>query len=283
LALSRSIGLHLRLLNSFSALAEQAIQFQLPIFQFFLMPQGKNKYLRITKKDLAQFLELQKNFNAIYVHSSYWINLASGKKQSADAAKRLLIQELELLSQLSIKFLVLHSGSAKGHQKTELDPQGKEAGIEQLASVLNEVSKKFNTITILLENTAHAGDCIGSDFDDFVLLKNKLDRPEQLALCVDLAHAYAYGYSFDNASNFIALLRDKQLLEHIKLIHLNDSFEPCASYKDQHEVPGKGLIGKEKLRNLITIPELSSIPAILELPLVSEEEMKQIIQEISTW
>lgn len=280
---NRIFGIHLRLQDSYAGLAEQALRLELSSFQFFFMPQNKKNYVKITPQDATAFAALRHNFKTIYAHSSYWINLATGKKESAKIAEQLLKKELHLAEQLHLTHLVLHPGSAKGHPKTAEDPHGKKAGISLLATTLNNITSEPWNVKILLENTAHAAGCIGSDLQDFVELKKLLIHPEKIGFCLDFAHAYAYGYDITQTTSFIQIIESTIGCTNIDLIHLNDSLEMLASYKDHHEIPGKGLIGKNALTALITSKEFKSTPIICELPPLDEEEVKTIICDIKGW
>lgn len=281
---NRKIGLHLRLKNNLFELIQEIQKFNIQIFQFFLTKQQTGKYIKIIKNDYKQFLNVTGNQACdIYVHSSYWINLSSGNKETLNISKKLLKKELYLAKKFKINNLILHPGSATGYQKTENDPLNKIAGIQTLAQVLNEILEKENKVQILLENTTHANKTIGSNIKDFYLLKKMLKKPEKIGFCLDCAHAFSYGYDLKNKNEFIELL-DKYLnLEKIKLIHLNDSAEPKESRLDKHEIPGKGFIGKKILKDLINHPKLKEIPIILELPIVKDEEIHKTLKAINLW
>lgn len=279
----RSFGVHLRLQNSYAALAEQALNLGLTSFQLFFMPQNKKNYVHLTKQDTQAFATLRHHFSSIYVHSSYWINLATGKKESAIIAEQLLKKELYIAERLQISHLVLHPGSANGHPKTTQDPYGKKAGIASLAAILNNITKENIKLKILLENTAHDGSSIGSDLQDFVELRALLTHQEKIGFCLDFAHAYAYGYDVTQTASFIETIEKTIGCTSVDLIHLNDSLETLGSHKDHHEVPGKGLIGKDALKALILHKKFANTPFICELPLLEEEELKTIICNINGW
>jgi deoxyribonuclease-4 len=59
-------------------------------------------------------------------------------------------------------------------------------------------------------------------------------------------------------------------LEHVRLIHANDSKTPLGSRVDRHANIGEGHIGREAFRRILTHPKLRKKPFILETP-VDEE------------
>jgi len=61
-------------------------------------------------------------------------------------------------------------------------------------------------------------------------------------------------------------LRDRGLLDRVRLIHLNDSASPFASNRDLHENPGDGLLGYTGLSRVVRHEALAHIPFVLEVP-----------------
>ena len=184
----RIIGLHLRLNNRYDALALHARDLKIQAFQFFLVPQKQKTYLPIRLDDQKRFCSLrQELFKSVFVHCSYWINLASGKPETVKISKGLLLKECSMAEQLAVHYVVLHPGSAKT-QKGNGFIQKKLNGIATLAQTLNEVLPQTPS-TILLENNAHGNATIGSDLHDFTRLKKQLGHPNNLKFCLDLSHS----------------------------------------------------------------------------------------------
>jgi deoxyribonuclease-4 len=245
--------------------------FDINAVQFFLTKLPKGKYINLKHENLNDFLHIkQRSFSHTYIHCSYWINLATGNTYSLYTSINLLKKEIRMAKKLQIQHLVLHAGSAKGHEKI--------TGIETLARVLNHIFKKEHTTTILLENTAHGNKSIGSDLQDFSLLKSKLDFPEKLKFCLDLAHGFSYGYDITNTKDFIHTIDTHMGIKNIQLIHVNDSAEKRGSKLDKHAIPGKGYIGKTVLKNIINHKTLQHIPIILELPSGEKNVVKDAIE-----
>lgn len=281
----KRVGLHIRTKQGLTQVAQEALNFNLAHFQFFLTPSPKSSYLKI-EPELEDFLKIKRNnFQELYVHSSYWINPASGSPTGYGASRGLLKKELRLAQKLEIPYLIVHAGVAKDHPTTPNDPYAKKAGIQSLARMLNHLLKKETTVQILIENCAHGNRSIGNDFNDFITLKQNLEHPEKIGFCIDLAHAFAYGYQLANTKKFISTLESTIGLKSIKLIHFNDSAEPCASKKDHHALPGHGIIGKQALKAFIQHPTLNTIPLIIEPPHThsSKSALKSLFDELTTW
>jgi deoxyribonuclease-4 len=267
----KNIGIHLRIKNSYVDLLKEAENLGLKTCQFFFLNQETNKHVKITDEEREKYLDLRKNFLTIYGHGSYWINLASGNQISSDASKRTLQKELAIAKKLGIEKMILHAGTAKGFEK-------KENGIESAAKMLTEALEEEKKINFLIENTAHGNKAVCSNLEDFAKLQKLIKKNDRVKFCLDTSHAWAYGYDVSKTEEFIEILDKTMGLKNIKLIHLNDSKKKCGSRIDQHEVPGKGMIGKKALQNLINHPELNKIPIIIEPPLISLEQTKEMLE-----
>ncbi len=272
----REIGLHLRLHNSLQAIVERAKQMDMPIFQFFFTCQSNKSLIEIDTVLKKRFCQWRRDyFTSVFVHGSYFINLASLKYNAVP----LLQRELELAKQLSCSHLILHPGSAAGGKN-------KQEGIDTLVRAINQVTKHEKEITLILENTAHGNKSVGSDISDFRLILEKIDKPERIAFCVDTAHAFSYGYNIVDSQkrdDFISLLERNIGIERIALIHLNDTDQSCGSRIDKHAMLGSGKIGQEALKKFVLDERLKHIPLILELPLLSEVEEDLMLCKVKEW
>lgn len=278
------LGLHLPLKEELNQLIEDALAYNVSYFQFFLsQSQQKSNYIRPTVDQIKRFVaDKQKHFMEAFIHSTYWINPATGNDFRFDIAKTLLKKEIVLAKKFEIRYLVLHPGSATWHKPTELDPSCKQGGIERVVSMLNGLLKKEHDIVILLENTAHGSRTIGSDLLDFKEIRNRLDYPERVGFCFDSAHAFAYGYDLTDAL-FMNLLDDTMGLANIKLVHFNDSLEPLSSRHDRHGLPGIGLIGKDTMQSFLVHEAFAQLPKIIEVTNVASKSIQQNIRDVRSW
>lgn len=272
----RHIGLHIRLTQSLLDLAQKAQRLQLPFFQCFFVIQETGKLAQVSEKEIKTFKKnFRPEFQSLYLHGSYWINLAGLKNNGF----RVFQRELALAKKLSFTHMVLHPGAAKGARE-------RVEGIDAFARMLNFILKNENDIQIILENTAHGNMTIGSDIHDFKLLFERLNHPEKVGFSLDTAHAYVYGYDIATEQGqeaFIELVDDAVGIDKIKLIHLNDAAHKCGSKIDRHAVIGKGNIGSTMLRHFILHPQLLHVPIVLELPVIAEEEEIAILDMVRSW
>lgn len=277
---SRPFGIHFRLHDSFSALAQEAADLNLTAFQFFLIPQQAKDHLSLKADDKKRFLQLRSRFKELVVHCSYWINLVSGNRTTRSLGYSILKKEIALAEKLEVTTMVIHAGSASHHKESEEDPHGITRGIEHLAKFLNKVAKKNPAMTFLVENTAHANHSVGSNLEDFIRLRKLIEFPDQIGFCLDIAHAFSYGYNLNETQAFIDLIKNTMTIDSLKLLHVHDSAEAFASKKDRHALPGNGEIGIEPLKKLIMHPDFANIPIIMELPPTSHASIKSAIKNL---
>lgn len=278
------LGLHLPLTQGLEELVNDALAYEVSYFQFFLSPsQRKSKSIRPSVESLATFIAKKSQyFKQLFIHSSYWVNAATGNDFRFDIAKTLLKKEIALAKKLTIPYLVLHPGSATWHKPTDEDPLAKVRGIERVATMLNYLLKKEHEVMILLENTAHGNRTIGNNFNDLIEIKKRLDFPDRIGFCVDTAHAFAYGYDI-HPDAFMKVLEATIGIDSIKVIHFNDSYEALASMHDRHALPGSGLIGKTVLQAWLHQESFAKIPKIIEVTNVSSKMIHHNLIEVSSW
>lgn len=273
---TNQVGLHIRLTHTLTDLAQKAARLGVKHFQSFFVFQSTGFMIKPTHADINSFLTLRrKHFDKVYLHGSYWINLAGIKNQGLHA----LQQELALAKKLEFTHIILHPGSAKG-------AVNRQAGIDNLACSLNIVLKKEKDIQIVLENTAHGKKSMGGDLQEFKLLLEKLDQPDKLKFCIDTAHAHGFGYDLSNVQKQEDFIREVEAtigFERVALIHLNDTQEKCGSKIDRHAIVGQGTIGLQALQQFISNPSVKSIPVIMELPVIDEQAEKEALKIVDTW
>lgn len=272
----REIGLHLRLESTLAELVERARRLNVDLFQCFFVHQATGAPIRFSSEEVAQFQSARREyFKDLYLHGSYWINLASLEYNGIRAFEH----ELRQAKRLEFTHMILHPGNAKG-------AKNKIQGIDALVAILNDTMKREKEVQLVLENAVHGKMTIGSDLEDFAILKSKLDFPDRISFCVDTAHAYAYGYDITNPvklEEFIALLDRTMGIDRIVLIHLNDTMHKLGSGIDQHVIPGQGRLGQEVLQRFVLHPRLQHIPLLMELPVLEEDEQAEVLEMVRGW
>ena len=268
--------MHLRVDSTFTQMIEKAVRLEMPLFQCFLLSQATSRLLPLTDEDVKAYLAIRRmHFKDLFVHGSYRINLAGVN----DANHFSLRRELDMAKRLEFTHMVVHPGAAIG-------VQNKQEGIRVMAELLNTLTRYEHDIKIVLENGAHGNKVVGSDLQDFALLRSLLEQPDKILYCIDTAHAHSYGYQLSDEhcrNAFIDIIDQAVGLENVVLLHVNDTNELLGSKIDRHEAVGKGAIGDEALKAWMLNGRLAHIPAIMELPELSEEEEKNILAKVRGW
>lgn len=214
---------------------------------------------------------------AVFGHSGYMINLAAVNPEFLEKSRRALCEELRRADQLRLPFLVLHPGAHMG--------AGVEAGLEKVVASLDAVAAEIPQVRtrVALETTAGQGSCLGCEFEHLAFILSGVREPERLCVCVDTAHLFAAGYdlaSVGSAEKVFAQFDRVIGRKHLAALHLNDSKTGLGSRVDRHEHIGKGAIGLEAFRYLMTAPRFGKIPKVLETP--KGKEMLEDIENLAT-
>lgn len=271
----RQIGLHLRLTDTLHALAQKAIDLRMSVFQCFLLHQQTQKLIAPTAAHIRSFALLAEQFEQLFVHASYWTNLASIKNISMRAIER----EMALSKRLGFTHMVVHPGTAKG-------AQSKQEGIDALVRRLNRLMKDEEDIQLVLENTAHGKMAIGSDIADFHAILQKLDRPDRVSFCIDTVHAHVYGYPLETADEqeqFFDQLDRMIGVERIALLHLNNTHQECGSLLDRHAMLDQGVLSLDALRRFSMHPHMANVPIIMELPHAPKALQQEQMHIVRSW
>lgn len=195
------------------------------------------------------------------VHAPYIINLANSvKPDTYDLAKRFLREELDRVTEIGAKYLVLHPGS---YVEADL-----ETGIEYIINGLNEILKEDDSVVICLETMAGKGHEVGFAFEQLKQIRDGITYKDRIAFCLDTCHIHDAGYDVADFDKVLEEFDSVLGLENLKVIHLNDSKNVRGARKDRHENLGKGNIGFETLHYVANHPKLDHVAKILETPWV---------------
>ncbi|OGE94834.1 MAG: hypothetical protein A3B10_03530 [Candidatus Doudnabacteria bacterium RIFCSPLOWO2_01_FULL_44_21] len=235
------------------------------VFQIFSRSPHGGPVKPITSQVAARFkAEMNRHkLSTFYIHTPYFINLASIKNNIYYGSISVLRQELERGNLLGCSAVMTHLGSFG-----ELsDAQGFKRVVDALIKVLDGYRGKTQ---LLLEMSAGAGRIIGDTFSEIakIIFDKKLKKLD-LGVCFDTCHAFASGYDLRNKGSVEKTLKDfdKTIgLEKLKLVHVNDSKGDLGKHLDRHEHIGKGKIGIGGFAALASNKILSQLDWILETP-----------------
>jgi len=228
----------------------------------------------IPEEDVRIFKDRLKRsgIHPLVVHTSYLINLASPDDHLYQKSVDSFNDDLERADKLGANFLVTHMGSFR--------ERNLQYGMNRVINALNSVleNNPYESVKILLENTAGSGSIIGGDLYETKEIIGGVKNNDSLGLCFDTCHGFAYGYDLrDRKSIDDTIEKIDRLLgfERLCLLHLNDSKGSLGARIDRHEHIGKGKIGLKGFEIMINHPSLRDIPMILETPKKSDDDDKK--------
>src|SRR3989339_1691544 len=154
-----NIGCHISIAKGIDKTPEQAAKFGCEVMQIFTrLPSGgpfseiSEETARLFKKNCQKY-----GIKNVYIHTPYFINLASKNNRIYYGSINSIRKELERASQLGAKYIMTHLGSAKD--------LGEEESVKKTIEGLSKVFEGYDGSTkLLVENSAGARRIIGSDF-----------------------------------------------------------------------------------------------------------------------
>ncbi|PKM87560.1 MAG: deoxyribonuclease IV [Firmicutes bacterium HGW-Firmicutes-10] len=199
----------------------------------------------------------------IIVHAPYIINLANTlKPETFDLAVDFLKKEIDRTRQIGAKIIVLHPGS---HVNA-----GEDIGLNRIVEGLNLALADNDDIEIALETMAGKGSELGYRFEHLAYIKEAVDKPHLIKVCMDTCHMSDAGYDVFRFNDLLDEFDKIIGLQHLRVIHLNDSKNEPGAKKDRHANLGYGQLGFDFLHMVASHPRLASIPKILETPYVDD-------------
>ena len=161
------------------------------VFQMFSRSPRGGKAPALTDQLVKSFKEeMRKNQQAeAYIHTPYYINLASTNKRIAAGSIEIIREELERASRLGVKYVMTHLGSA--------NDLSREAALKKTAVGLKKALAGYKgKTTFLIENSAGSGNVVGNTFEEIAYLIKALPAAvrKKTGVCFDTCHAFASGY-----------------------------------------------------------------------------------------
>jgi deoxyribonuclease-4 len=219
------------------------------------------------------------DLNPLAIHANYLLNLATADPDIRAKSILSFRGELERAILIGADYLVLHPGNYKG--------QSLEQGIAAFVLGMAEAAQGVPAcnVTVLLENTVGSGSQIGSRFEELRMIHDlaALATDLPIAYCLDTCHLLASGFDVasENGLEKTVAAADQILgLDLVKFIHANDSKGALGSRVDRHESIGKGRIGEDGFRRILTHPGLRGKPFVLETPVEDDAAARADISSL---
>lgn len=267
----RLFGLHTSTAGGLDNAAREAVEFGANCFQIFSSSPRMWRASSLDPTRIAAFRALREkhDLGPVAIHCNYLINLAATDENVLRQSMISFRGELERALAIGAEYLVLHPGSKKGHASAEDALMLAAASIAAASKGLAFPAQGF---MLLLENTAGAGQSIGSTFEELASLADLARRAGarmRIGYCIDTCHCLAAGYDVASEDGLQETVRaiDRVLgLDHVPMFHANDSKGALGSHLDRHANIGDGQIGLDGFRRILNHPDLAEKAFILETP-----------------
>ena len=235
------------------------------VIQLFTANQRRWNSKKITNEEIGLWEKAKRETDITHImsHTSYLINLGSPKHDMIIKSRNAFKEELHRCHLLNIDYLVFHPGAAVGSTEKECLDKVVESLID-----ISPLAKKGKT-RLLIETTAGQGTNIGYSFEQLGYIIKKTNNKLPIGICIDTCHIFAAGYDITTKKGWDKTLKefDKIIgLKHLYAFHVNDSFNDLGSRKDRHANLGKGKIGIESFKVLMSDNRTKYIPKYLETP-----------------
>jgi len=272
------LGAHMSIAGRFEKAIEQGASLGCTTIQLFTKSNRQWQAKPISQEEADAFRAAVKSsgIDPVVAHATYLINIGSPNPEIEGKSTKAVIDELQRCDKLDIPYLVLHPGS---HVDT-----GEQECLERIARNLDTIlASAPGNAKILLETMAGQGSSVCYNFDHIATIRRLSHHKHRVGVCFDTCHAFAAGYNFTTPEGYNAMWDefDKSIgLEHLYVIHVNDSLKELDSRVDRHADIGKGKIGPEAFSLLFNDPRFFDIPKILETPkedLVDDERNMRTI------
>ena len=279
------IGLHTSIAGALERSATTAAELGANTFKIFSSSprQWKASVPSVPAIKLLNAAREKFDLTPLVIHDNYLINLASAnegiRKQSIEAFRGELVRAVAI----DAEYLVAHPGNYKG--------QTVEEGIFHFLEGVTAAAEGlvFDKLMLLVECTAGAGAQIGGRMEELNAIREHAAQMTHLPVgfCLDTCHLLVSGYDIATEEGFKKTVAEADRilgLEHVRVIHANDSKGVLGSHMDRHEHIGQGYIGLDGFRRILTHPKLRQKAFILETPVDQEGDDRRNLDTLkSLW
>ncbi|NLY88154.1 MAG: deoxyribonuclease IV [Firmicutes bacterium] len=220
----------------------------------------------------------------VAVHLSYLPNPAAPDPQLYERSVLAMAEDYRRAVQIGADYFIVHP--CKGGPE-----QNRETALRRVAAAVKTVLRQIpGKALLLLVNQAGAGTEVAGRIEELARILELAGEEERTGICFDTCHAFAAGYDLRLQEGAAGLLTeiDRLLgLSRLHLLHLNDCIGECGSHLDRHYHIGKGKIGREGFKNLLTDPRLATrddLAGIIETPADSADDDREnlaVLRELS--
>jgi deoxyribonuclease-4 len=203
-----------------------------------------------------------------FVHAPYLVNFGSPTPSTVAKSVAATRHALRRAAAIGAAGVVVHTGSVPGggHRVPALG-QVREHLLPLLREIDDLDARAGEPPRLLLEPTAGGGVPLAARVEQLTDYVAALDGHPRLGVCLDTCHAFAAGHDVA-APGGMAELLDALVAAvgqgRLGLVHANDSQDPCGSTRDRHARVGRGQIGDDAFRDLLSSPVTAGVPVVVE-------------------
>jgi len=268
------LGAHLSIGGGLPRAVDRAVATRCEALQIFTKSAGQWRARVLPEDEIVLFRRrvADTGIHPVVAHNSYLINIAAAAPALREQSQAALLEEYDRADALGLQGLVMHPGSYTTGSEAE--------GIRLIASGLRTLlrARPGAAPLILLEHTAGQGTNLGHRFEHLAEILALVDGSPRVGVCLDTCHLLTAGYDICSEQGYVHTFRELDRLvglDRIKVFHLNDSKKPCGSRVDRHEHIGKGCLGLEPFRRILTDSRFAGLPMLLETPKLETPESRR--------
>ena len=257
------VGGHVSSSGGIYTAIERAQGIEAEALQIFASPPQTWRATNHTPEAVARFREAraESGLGQVWIHNIYLANLATETPEQLERSIGSVVNALTVADGIGAEGVVLHTGSHKGLGLAQF--------LAQVTDALQQILERAPGSAVLaLETMAGQGGTIGKEFEDLGTLLARV-HSHRLQTCLDTCHTFAAGYDLRTPEDVADTMRayDGAIgLDHLAVIHANDSKTPLGGLRDRHENIGDGYIGADGFRAMFAHPAFRGKAFLLEVP-----------------
>lgn len=256
------LGAHLSISKGLPAMLTEAERLGMTAVQVFARnPRGRGE-TAVPEDVAASFRkELAERGWPLVIHAPYYVNVGSGKENNQRISREVTKLDLEKGDLIGASYVVVHLGTpGDGFDIAKADAH--------TALTVKDILSGTDANTRLLLETSAGPTRVGSRFEQLADILTQVGQPDRLGICLDTCHLWVSGYDVrgEKMKEVIDEFDRVIGLDHLKVIHCNDTLSEFAVGRDAHWHIGMGKLGAETFRVLLNDARLQDRIFLLETP-----------------
>ncbi|MEC0169458.1 deoxyribonuclease IV [Paenibacillus graminis] len=277
---SPNIGAHVSIRGGYGQAARFAWESGATCFQYFPKNPRSLRVKPLDRRDAASCAAFCREKGMVSIaHTPYPTNLAAASDGATPRTVMVasLLNDLEIAEACGSLGIVVHFGHFSGIEPLQ--------GYQNIIQCINDTLKSWDgQAKLLIENQAGNHGKEGMTLEELVKIRELSCYPGKIGFCLDTCHAFAAGiWNPQHTEEFLQRGEALGYWQQLVAVHLNDSMYAFGSRKDRHAQIGKGCIGDEGLRNLLTAELFGRMAIALETGKGPDGTHRQEIAAVRKW